>query len=88
MGAVQGESAFQLVILGLSRCLSLMYDSSPHHIKNAPTLSVFKSDYYYYYSLSPANSALLGFFLLLATVKLRSALPLEHCGAWVFLAKV
>ncbi|XP_063063062.1 transmembrane protein 241 [Engraulis encrasicolus] len=33
-------------------------------------------------------SALLGFFLLLATVKLRSALPLEHCGAWVFLAKV
>ncbi|XP_036409494.1 transmembrane protein 241 isoform X1 [Megalops cyprinoides] len=33
-------------------------------------------------------SALLGFFLLLATVKLKSSLPLEHCGAWVFLAKV
>ncbi|KAI1889399.1 hypothetical protein AGOR_G00179460 [Albula goreensis] len=33
-------------------------------------------------------SALLGFLLLLATVKLKSVLPVEHCGAWVFLAKV
>ncbi|XP_066575560.1 UDP-N-acetylglucosamine transporter TMEM241 homolog isoform X2 [Amia ocellicauda] len=33
-------------------------------------------------------SALLGFLLLLATVRLKSKLPLEHCGAWVFLAKV
>ncbi|KAJ8375539.1 hypothetical protein SKAU_G00061190, partial [Synaphobranchus kaupii] len=33
-------------------------------------------------------SALLGFFLLLATVKLKSSLPSEHCGAWIFLAKV
>ncbi|KAG9332146.1 hypothetical protein JZ751_015774, partial [Albula glossodonta] len=31
-------------------------------------------------------SALLGFLLLLATVKLKSVLPVEHCGAWVFLA--
>ncbi|KAJ8279330.1 hypothetical protein COCON_G00063960 [Conger conger] len=33
-------------------------------------------------------SALLGFFLLLATVKLKSSLPSEHCEPWVFLAKV
>ncbi|KAL1006959.1 hypothetical protein UPYG_G00079690 [Umbra pygmaea] len=33
-------------------------------------------------------SALMGFFLLLATVKLNSDLPFEHCRAWVVLAKV
>ncbi|XP_014036454.1 transmembrane protein 241 isoform X3 [Salmo salar] len=33
-------------------------------------------------------SALLGFFLLLASVKLKSGLPLEHCGVWIFLSKV
>ncbi|XP_064797744.1 UDP-N-acetylglucosamine transporter TMEM241 homolog isoform X1 [Oncorhynchus masou masou] len=33
-------------------------------------------------------SALLGFFLLLASVKLKSGLPLEHCGVWLFLSKV
>ncbi|XP_015208979.1 UDP-N-acetylglucosamine transporter TMEM241 homolog isoform X3 [Lepisosteus oculatus] len=33
-------------------------------------------------------SALLGFFLLLVTVRLKSHLSLEHCGTWVFLAKV
>ncbi|KAJ8378165.1 hypothetical protein AAFF_G00245510 [Aldrovandia affinis] len=33
-------------------------------------------------------SALLGFLLLLATVKLKCGLPVEHCGACVFLAKV
>ncbi|MBN3321249.1 TM241 protein, partial [Atractosteus spatula] len=32
--------------------------------------------------------ALLGFFLLLVTVRLKSHLSLEHCGTWVFLAKV
>ncbi|XP_069554042.1 UDP-N-acetylglucosamine transporter TMEM241 homolog isoform X1 [Brachyistius frenatus] len=33
-------------------------------------------------------SALLGFLLLLATVKLKSGLSLEHFGVWIFLAKV
>lgn len=33
-------------------------------------------------------SALLGFFLLLATVKLKSGLSLEHFGVWIFLSKV
>ncbi|XP_022609829.1 transmembrane protein 241 [Seriola dumerili] len=33
-------------------------------------------------------SALLGFFLLLATVKLKSGLSLEHFGIWIFLSKV
>ncbi|KAJ8010132.1 hypothetical protein DPEC_G00071810 [Dallia pectoralis] len=33
-------------------------------------------------------SAVLGFFLLLATVKLKSGLPLEQCGIWIVLAKV
>ncbi|XP_031691951.1 transmembrane protein 241 isoform X2 [Oncorhynchus kisutch] len=33
-------------------------------------------------------SALLGFFLLLASVKLKSGLPLEHCGVWLFLSKI
>ncbi|XP_071757052.1 UDP-N-acetylglucosamine transporter TMEM241 homolog [Centroberyx gerrardi] len=33
-------------------------------------------------------SALLGFLLLLATVKLKSGLSLEHCGVWIFLSKV
>ncbi|XP_034776473.1 transmembrane protein 241-like isoform X4 [Acipenser ruthenus] len=33
-------------------------------------------------------SGVLGFFVLLATVRLKSNLPVEHCAAWVFLAKV
>ncbi|XP_070841965.1 UDP-N-acetylglucosamine transporter TMEM241 homolog [Chaetodon trifascialis] len=33
-------------------------------------------------------SALLGFFLLLATVKLKSGFSLEHLEAWIFLSKV
>ncbi|KAM3593817.1 uncharacterized protein V6R79_022423 [Siganus canaliculatus] len=33
-------------------------------------------------------SALLGFLLLLATVKLRSGFSLEHFGAWIFMSKV
>lgn len=33
-------------------------------------------------------SALLGFLLLLATVKLKSRLSLEHFGVWIFLSKV
>lgn len=33
-------------------------------------------------------SALLGFLLLLATVKLKSGLSLEHFGVWIFLAKI
>lgn len=33
-------------------------------------------------------SALLGFLLLLATVKLKSGLSLEHVGVWIFLSKV
>ncbi|XP_029955239.1 transmembrane protein 241 isoform X2 [Salarias fasciatus] len=33
-------------------------------------------------------SALLGFLLLLATVRLKSGLSLEHFGAWMFLSKV
>ncbi|KAG7216756.1 hypothetical protein INR49_021153 [Caranx melampygus] len=33
-------------------------------------------------------SALLGFLLLLATVKLKSGLSLEHFGVWIFLSKV
>ncbi|KAM3860310.1 UDP-N-acetylglucosamine transporter TMEM241 homolog [Diretmus argenteus] len=33
-------------------------------------------------------SALLGFLLLLATVKLKSGLSFEHYGAWTFLSKV
>jgi len=33
-------------------------------------------------------SALLGFLLLLATVKLNSGFPLEEGRAWVFLSKV
>ncbi|XP_034776471.1 transmembrane protein 241-like isoform X2 [Acipenser ruthenus] len=32
-------------------------------------------------------SGVLGFFVLLATVRLKSNLPVEHCAAWVFLAK-
>lgn len=34
------------------------------------------------------NSAILGFFLVLASVKLKSGLSLVHCAAWLFLAKV
>lgn len=33
-------------------------------------------------------SALLGFLLLLATVKLKTGLALEHLGVWIFLSKV
>lgn len=33
-------------------------------------------------------SALLGFLLLLATVKLKSGFSLEHFGVWIFLSKV
>ncbi|XP_046879624.1 transmembrane protein 241 isoform X3 [Hypomesus transpacificus] len=33
-------------------------------------------------------SALLGFFLLLATVKLKSGLASEQCNMWIFLSKV
>lgn len=33
-------------------------------------------------------SALLGFLLLLATVKLKTGLPLEHLGVWIFLSKI
>ncbi|XP_059183475.1 transmembrane protein 241 [Centropristis striata] len=33
-------------------------------------------------------SALLGFLLLLATVKLKSGLSLEHFGVWIFLSKI
>uniref|UniRef100_H3C0N2 Transmembrane protein 241 n=1 Tax=Tetraodon nigroviridis TaxID=99883 RepID=H3C0N2_TETNG len=33
-------------------------------------------------------SALLGFLLLLATVRLRSGFSLEHVGVWIFLSKV
>lgn len=33
-------------------------------------------------------SALLGFLLLLATVRLKSAFSLEHFGVWIFLSKV
>ncbi|XP_034428437.1 transmembrane protein 241 isoform X2 [Hippoglossus hippoglossus] len=33
-------------------------------------------------------SALLGFFLLLATVKLKSGISLEHFGIWCFISKV
>ncbi|XP_029935723.1 transmembrane protein 241 [Myripristis murdjan] len=33
-------------------------------------------------------SAVLGFLLLLATVRLKSGLSLEHCGIWTFLSKV
>ncbi|XP_060920190.1 transmembrane protein 241 [Labrus mixtus] len=33
-------------------------------------------------------SALLGFLLLLATVKLKSGLSVEHAGVWIFLSKV
>lgn len=33
-------------------------------------------------------SALLGFLLLLVTVKLKSGLSLEHFGVWIFLSKV
>lgn len=34
------------------------------------------------------HSALLGFLLLLATVKLKSGFSLEHFGVWVFTSKV
>lgn len=34
------------------------------------------------------HSALLGFLLLLATVKLKSGLSLEHFAVWIFLSKV
>lgn len=34
------------------------------------------------------NSAILGFFLVLASVKLKSGLSLVHCAVWLFLAKV
>lgn len=33
-------------------------------------------------------SALLGFLLLLATVRLKSRFSLQHFGAWIFLSKV
>ncbi|XP_075943588.1 UDP-N-acetylglucosamine transporter TMEM241 homolog isoform X2 [Anarhichas minor] len=33
-------------------------------------------------------SALLGFLLMLATVKLKSGLSLEHFGVWIFLSKI
>ncbi|XP_077411223.1 UDP-N-acetylglucosamine transporter TMEM241 homolog isoform X2 [Vanacampus margaritifer] len=33
-------------------------------------------------------SALLGFLLLLATVKLKSGLSLQHCAMWIFMSKV
>lgn len=33
-------------------------------------------------------SALLGFLLLLATVKLKSGFSIEHFGVWIFLSKV
>lgn len=34
------------------------------------------------------HSALLGFLLRLATVKLKSGLSFEHFGVWIFLSKV
>lgn len=34
------------------------------------------------------HSALLGFLLLLATVKLKSGFSLEHFGVWIFISKV
>ncbi len=39
-------------------------------------------------SLLCLHSALLGFLLLLATVKLKSGFSLEHFGVWIFLSKV
>lgn len=34
------------------------------------------------------HSALLGFLLLLATVRLKSGFSLEHFGIWIFMSKV
>ncbi|XP_031220832.1 transmembrane protein 241 isoform X3 [Mastomys coucha] len=44
--------------------------------------------YFYRFHGSCCASGVLGFFLMLSTVKLRSVLAPGQCAAWVFLAKV
>ncbi|KAF7649256.1 hypothetical protein LDENG_00144450 [Lucifuga dentata] len=48
----------------------------------------FPSLHSYTFHCGCCVSALLGFLLLLATVRLKSGLTVEHCGVWIFLSKM